>query len=139
MSVVLTESIVRLCGADHHDDSATVARWTANKTPEGVRKMLANPGSLLFLAERNGEATGVGSVTGAEIGLNYVSPHHRFCGVSKALLAAMEAALRDAGVRVATLSSTRTAQGFYRKAGWSDAGEPDEIFGLRGFPMRKDL
>ena len=139
MSVVLTRSITELCGADHRNDAAIIAGWTANKTPEGVGRMLANPDMLMLVAEQ-GEIVAVGAIDRAgAVRLNYVSPDHRFTGASKALLAAMEQELRERGVGVATLESTATARRFYRAAGWVDAGEPDRSGAIVGYPMEKRL
>jgi GNAT superfamily N-acetyltransferase len=135
MSDVLTASIRDLCRADHHDNPEMVARWTANKTIEGVRAMLANPNARMFVAEHGGKIAAVGSILGAdEIGLNYVHPAHRFRGVSKALLEAMESDLRNGGVAEAKLTATTTAHRFYL-----DAGLPEDHAGLVCYPMRKRL
>ena len=140
MSAVLTASITELCTADHHGDPAIVARWTANKTPEGVRAMLANKSARMFVAERDGVVAAVGSIMdGAEIGLNYVHPVQRFSGVSRALLGHMEAEIRAAGTGEARLTSTVTAHRFYRDAGWKDDGPPQDHGGLTCQPMRKPL
>lgn len=139
MSETMIRSITDLCGADHHNDPALIARWTANKTPDGVRKMLANPAAALFVAERDGAVVAVGAVGGGEVLLNYVHPDHRFAGVSKALLAALEARLMADGLHEGRLTSTATAAGFYRAAGWVDHGPPEESFGMSGQPMRKAL
>ena len=40
MSEVLIRSITELCAPDHRNDPAAIAAWTANKTSEGVRRML---------------------------------------------------------------------------------------------------
>jgi GNAT superfamily N-acetyltransferase len=140
MSAVLTASIAELCMADHNNDPAIIANWTRNKTPDGVRGMLGNPAVTMFVAERDGAIAAVGCVnTKAEIGLNYVSPAHRFAGVSKALLAAMEQVLRDRGVVLATLTSTMSAYPFYKAAGWKDGGPADASHWVTGYPMRKVL
>ena len=68
MSRVLTASITDLCGADHQNDAARVARWTANKTEAGVTQMLANPDQTLFVAERDGALAAVGAINrGGEV------------------------------------------------------------------------
>ena len=140
MSRVLTASITDLCGADHQNDAARVARWTANKTEAGVAQMLANPDQTLFVAERDGALAAVGAVNrGGEVTLNYVDPGHRFMGVSGALLEAMEAELGSRGVAEAKLVSTGTAHRFYRAAGWTDAGEPQDHAGMLCYPMTKRL
>lgn len=140
MSAVLTSSITELCTADHRSDPAILARWLANKSPDQVVLMLANPGAEFFVAEHDGVVAAVGCINSpGEIGLNYVSPAHRFAGVSKALLAGMEAHLRSRGVTTAQLSSTTTAHRFYLANGWHDAGACQLDFGMTCQPMRKQL
>src|SRR5690606_16623730 len=125
---------------DHKDEPAAIERWTANKTPEGIRRILENPDVQLFVAEHDGTVAAVGCVQGGnEIGLNYVHPAHRFQGVSRALLAAMEQAMREAGVTEAKLKSTRTAHDFYLANGWQDAGPLYTGRWIDAWPMRKDL
>jgi GNAT superfamily N-acetyltransferase len=137
MSDVLVASITALCIEDHENRPETVARWLANKTSEGVRKMFGNAHAALFVAEVDGAIAAVGCIFDSrEIALNYVSPEHRFIGVSKALLQAMEGAL---GPGEATLTSTMTAHRFYRRTGWVDAGEPKNYAGMVAYPMRKLL
>lgn len=139
MSRVLTASIVELCATDHGNDPAAMARWTANKTEAGVAAMLARPDFCLFVAERDGGVVGVGAVTENQVALNYVSPDHRFAGVSSALLATMEAALVAAGHAEGLLDSTTTARGFYLRRGWVEAGPPQSYFGIPAWPMKKRL
>lgn len=140
MSAVMTASITELCAADHRNDPATVARWTANKTVDGVRAMLGDPRARLFVAESDGKIAAVGSINdGNRIGLNYVGPEHRFKGISKTLLAAMEDDMRARGVREATLESTETARGFYAACGWVEAEPPSPGRFITDYPMRKVL
>lgn len=135
MSHVLIASITKLCGADHGGDPAAIAAWLANKTPAAVAAMLAAPAARFFVAEVERSVAAVGCILGEhEVGLNYVDPAHRFRGVSRALLAAMEAAL---GPGEAHLDSTVTAHRFYLAAGWEDAGAPRRHFGMVSHPMRK--
>jgi GNAT superfamily N-acetyltransferase len=140
MSAILTASITELCTRDHRNDPAAIAAWTANKTPAGVRAMLAAPGSAMFVAEHDGAPAAVGCVLGGnEIGLNYVHPAHRFQGVSRALLAAMEQFMREAGHTEGRLKSTETAHAFYRANGWQDAGAPYTGRFIDARPMVKAL
>jgi N-acetylglutamate synthase-like GNAT family acetyltransferase len=137
MSEVLTTSITELCVLDHGND---LAAWTANKTPDGVRRILENPDVQLFVAEHDGAIAAVGGVqAGNEIGLNYVHPAHRFRGVSRTLLKAMEQTIRDAGFTEARLKSTQTAHDFYRANGWQDADELTSGRFIDALPMRKLL
>ena len=140
MSAVLIDSITRLCLEDHKGNAEAIAAWTANKTPAMVLKMFDNPNVRLFVAERDDEIAAVGCLNGTdEIGLNYVAPTHRFMGVSRALLAAMEAIMQDSGVVHGKLFSSTTAREFYRTAGWVDVDGPLSGRLVAGYPMRKRL
>ena len=137
MSDLLVASITALCVADHQNRPEAVSRWLANKSPQGVRQWFDNPDNRIFVAELDGAIAGTGAFnTRREIILNYVSPEHRFAGVSKALLVAMEEAL---GPGEATLTSTETARRFYRTMGWSGTGAIEGWAGMVAFPMHKTL
>ena len=136
MSAVLIASIAELCAADHGGDAAAIAEWTANKTPDGVREMMSNPDTQFLVAEHDGAIAAVGAYGERTVRLNYVSPAHRFAGVSKALLSAMERAI---GPGEARLEATKTAQQFYRGAGWTAVETSDGFAGATGFSMRKVL
>lgn len=137
MSDLLIASITALCAADHQNRPEAVARWLANKTPAGVLKWFDNPENGILIAERDDRIAAAGAFnTKREIILNYVSPEHRFAGVSTAMLAAMEEAL---GPGEATLSSTETARRFYRARGWRETGELEHWAGMVAYPMRKRL
>ncbi|MEH2517939.1 GNAT superfamily N-acetyltransferase [Bradyrhizobium sp. AZCC 1610] len=138
---VLTESISRLCIADHGNDPAILNAWLANKTPETVAAWAAQKGSSLLLAVDGDVILAVGSVTDAgEITLNYVAPDARFRGVSRALLNALEARAVERGNRRCTLTSTETAHRFYRSAGYVDDGVRTGKFGTSsGYPMSKRM
>jgi GNAT superfamily N-acetyltransferase len=140
MSAVLVASITELCALDHRNDPAAIASWTANKTPAGVAAMLANPDARFFVAEDDGAVAAVGCVLNSnEVGLNYVHPAHRFRGLSRALLAAMEQAMRDTGTTEATVKSTQTAHAFYLRHGWHDSGPLYTGRWIDAWPMRKRL
>ena len=138
LSELLCRSITELCSADHRNDPDVIARWTANKSPEYMMMWIRNPRHFLVIAERDQEPAGVGCISDdGEVLLNYVSPDHRFCGVSKAVLDHLEEALAERGITRASLTSTKTAHQFYRKARWVDCAEPEVMFGLTGYPMEK--
>jgi GNAT superfamily N-acetyltransferase len=138
MSAVLIASIRELCEPDHGGEPEAIARWTSNKNPEAVAAMLTDDRLRFYVAERDGVLTAVGCIIGSsEIGLNYVHPAYRFAGVSKALLAAMEEAIRIGGVKEARLVSTVTAHRFYLAAGWHDDGPPEQRFDVTCQPMCK--
>jgi predicted GNAT family acetyltransferase len=71
--------------------------------------------------------------------VNYVSPDARFRGVSRSLMAALEAKAREQGADACTLVSTATARRFYLAIGYSETGPPDSKFGSGGYPMSKRL
>ena len=141
MSRVLIASITELCTADHGRVPERLATWTANKTPEGVARMLADPELCMLVAELDGRVAAVGAVLPGkgEVSLNYVDPAARFRGVSKALLAALETELRGQGVIDAELTSTDTARNFYLAAGWTENAAPVVCMGGEGHRMRKRL
>lgn len=140
MSRVLTDSITELCAADHGNDPDKLAAWTRNKTPEGVAAMLASPHGQLFVAELDGAVVAVGAISGnGGITLNYVSPGARFRGVSKAMLAVLEAELKALGFAEGRLEATATARRFYEDAGWLLDGPQAGGRMVNGYPMRKRL
>jgi GNAT superfamily N-acetyltransferase len=126
---VLRRSITELCHADHCNDPMVLEKWLANKTPANVTSWIESPHDYMFLAIENGAIAGVAGITSAgEITLNYVSPDARFRGVSKALLARLEAKALELGHSRCTLTSTVTARRLYRSAGYLDDGPPTTGF-----------
>ena len=118
-SEVLRRSIVQLCENDHRGDPAILMRWLANKTPEHFRGWLRS--SHVLVAEEDGRILGVAALTDTgHVTLNYVDPTARFRGVSRALLAAAEQRAKERGCRSCTLETTKTAERFYRAAGYVD-------------------
>ena len=98
----------------------------------------ATPGQSKKTVERTPDAVGAVNAQGVVM-FNYVSPRHRFCGVSQALMSHLEAVLRADGHAEARLVSTTTAHLFYLDRGWMDDGAP-EIDGFStSYPMRKSL
>jgi GNAT superfamily N-acetyltransferase len=137
---VLRRSITELCAADHRNDPARLDAWLANKTPEMVRSWIANATNSVLVAVEADTILAVGSITNAGVvGLNYVSPHARFRGVSRALLKALETRARERGNTRCTLVSTETARRFYLSAGYTETAPPSETFGVRSYPMAKEL
>jgi GNAT superfamily N-acetyltransferase len=117
---VLRRSISELCIDDHQNETAVLERWLANKTPENVTAWISHPNNHVFVATDNEETIlAVGAVTSiGEITLNYVSPNARFQGISRALLARLEARARKLGNAICTLTSIETARRFYLTAGY---------------------
>ena len=140
MSRVLIASITQLCDEDHHNDPQRIDEWTANKSPEGMAEMLAQDGLFLFVAELDGQVAAVGATTAkGDIALNYVAPEARFRGVSKALLAHLEADLVRRGFAEGKLKATRTAWKFYQGQGWSGSSTAQAGRFISCFVMHKAL
>lgn len=134
-------SIAELCAADHRGDAVTLALWLANKTPDNMRRWIRGPRSHVLVAVLDGRIAGAGSIleTGRVV-LNYVSPDARLRGVSKALLAGLEARATVLGLCECTLDSTATARRFYLAQGYRETGPPVPGFGISvGYPMAKLL
>lgn len=138
---VLRRSIIELCGADHHNDPTILERWLASKTPTIVATWIDDPNGFMFVAVENDVILGVAGITAAgEITLNYVLPDARFRGVSKALLARLEAKAAELGHGHCTLTSTMTARQLYRSAGYLEDGRPSTgMFTAESVRMTKAL
>lgn len=136
---VIRRSITELCHADHQEDAPTIALWLANKTAENMRQWIDQ--NHVFVATERGPILGIGAIkSSGEITLNYVSPDARFRGISKALVARLEALASELAIRMITLQSTATARQFYLSAGYKEDGQPTKGFGKTlGHPMAKRL
>lgn len=120
---VLRRSIVELCVSDHGDDKQTLALWLANKTEKSWTTWLNRIDATLLVAETAGKIIGIGMLDHhGEVLLNYVQPDFRFCGVSKALLAAMESDAQTRNVQRCFLESTETSKSFYKSRGYKPTG-----------------
>ena len=136
----LRASIIRLCLADHGGCEEPMQLWLANKTVPSVERWINDASNVLLIAEIGGEMAGVACLRrDGWITLNYVSPSHRFAGVSKALLAALVTQARGIGPRGLNLESTATALAFYRSAGFVEAEPTKTKHGLTIFPMTMAL
>ena len=135
----MRRSIAELCGADHHDDPAILQRWLANKTPQHWAEWLAYEPNTVLVAVDNETVLAVGVVRNdGEITCNYVSPEARFRGVSKAMLARLEAIAQEFGNDSCNLISTETARRFYISCGYAEVGVLEGKFGTTGsYPMLK--
>jgi GNAT superfamily N-acetyltransferase len=138
---VVRRSIEQLCGADHHDDPATLATWLGNKTIDWFEGLISSTSGTCVVAFRDGECCGFGQIdhTGS-VGLLYVDPAARFMGVSSRILAQLEDIAAGLGLDTVVLRSTRTAQAFYERRGYAPAGSPLPTFGtMRAWPLAKRL
>jgi len=120
---VLRRSISELCAADHGDDARELAAWLGNKTEAAWARWIARDDATVLVAGMSGEIVGVGMLDRrGEVLLNYVRPDRRFCGVSTAMLAALEGEARAQGAARCFLESTETARRFYQCRGYTAAG-----------------
>ena len=69
------------------------------------------------------------------ITLNYVSPDHRFAGVSRALVATLVTQGCDMHLQQLKLESTATAIAFYQSAGFKEAESATTKHGRKAYPM----
>lgn len=126
--ITLRRSIAELCVADHQNDPAELDGWLENKTMATWAHWIARDDAVVLVAERESRIVGVGMATlGGQIMLNYVHPEARFEGVSKAILAAMEAELRLQNVQKCYVESTLTARSFYENCGYCSGGDSSKI------------
>lgn len=139
LSRVLIRSITQLCVADHGNDNAKLALWTANKDPESIRGWIES-GSDIWVADTGGQVAAVGGLfRSGKISLLYVDPEFVGRGIGAALLQRLEQELAAFGCTEARLEATRTARKFYLSRGWEPEGAPGEWNGISQFPMRKSL
>jgi GNAT superfamily N-acetyltransferase len=116
---VLRRSIVELCESDHSGDQEAIACWLSNKTPETVLDWISDTTNVFLVAIDDQAILSVAAMTRTGcVTLNYVRPESRFARGSKALLATLEGVARRLGLSALTLRSTKTAERFYRTAGF---------------------
>ena len=137
---LVRRSIKELCLEDHANDPLTLEGWLCNKTPENMAYWITNPGTHVFIAERDGQMAGVGAVTDyGEILLAYVDPGFRFKGVTHALLKAMEDQCRGGIVERMSLTTTETARPFFLGRGYVLEEEEGDAFAEAELAMVKSL
>jgi GNAT superfamily N-acetyltransferase len=128
---VLRRSITECCVQDHQGQSAVLASWLGNKTPETVAGWFASPSNFAVVAERDGKLVGVALLNQAgKIPLCYVLPEALHAGVGKALLAALEAQARRWDIGVLRLHSTPSAGAFFARNGYTSDGKDKSCYGL---------
>jgi GNAT superfamily N-acetyltransferase len=134
---VVRRSITELCGLDHHGDASTLSMWLGNKTPDNMRRWIADH-TVLVAVDREKIAGGAALRADGEVLLNYVAPEARFRGASKALMQAIEVVASGRGIEWLTLDSSATALRFYLSAGCTATSPPQRGFGVTvRNPMRK--
>jgi len=126
---VLRRSISVLCVADHHNDPVRLESWLENKTVSNVAAWIGSPVNYCVVASMGDALCGFGAMTlEGEIMLCYVDPAARFCGVSAAMLEALERKARDLGLAGVHLNATVTARRFYEERGYVAVGGTRQAF-----------
>jgi GNAT superfamily N-acetyltransferase len=137
---VIRRSIVECCIEDHHGDSALLAAWLANKTPDRVRTWIVSGDAFAVVAEFDGSVVGFAMLTPqAEISLCYVVPEAQGFGVGRAMVAALETEAARRSLVELSLRSTQTAHPFYLRLGFFDSGPARRGRFITAHPMRKAL
>ncbi len=138
---VIKESITKLCVSDHRDDPVIIDEWLANKNPIHVALWISNAKHHVFVLKEAGQIIGVGGLSeSGEITLLYVLPKVRYRGGGKLMLRRLEDRAQVLGLTELTLTSTTTAHGFFRAAGYQTWGAPVSGVGKAlSYPMGRTL
>lgn len=136
---VIRHSITHCCARDHRNDETILAAWLENKQPENLAAWMSAPGATAWGAYRGEALVGFALLARATVALCYVVPEALHQGVGRALLRQAEAHAREVGVVALELESTRTAEDFYRRNGYTPQGAVRSWAGLQAQPMRKTL
>lgn len=135
---VIARAIRISCIADHGNDETKIADWLADKSQADVEFLVGDPSSACFVAQRENEILGFAAVSAGVLLQLYVDPGASGLGIGRALLETAEQRPRDDGCERITLDSTKAAQPFYRRMGYTDALRPgSNICGIVCHPMEK--
>jgi putative acetyltransferase len=100
---------------------AVIDAWASPITDERLQRFLQNrDGEIRLIAERDGEAVGIGAivVANSELRACYVLPSAARYGVGTAIVAEIERLAREHGLRELHLESSLTAESFYAALGY---------------------
>lgn len=117
---------IRCSVAENYQSREELA--TLNITVDSVETMIASGDYITLIAEKDGQSIGftMAQISEGYVFACFVRPEFEGHGIGGALMAALEAGLRSAGVKRAWLSTGSEqafrAIGFYRHLGWTDAG-----------------
>jgi len=135
-------SIREICGPLYGNDEGILSFWCAHKSTERVEKMIQDTLNIFLVATNQAnEIYAIGILCGSEIRACYVSPDFIARGIGQAILAALEAEARLAGVTKLELGSTRNALLFYKRQGYQQLSPSELLFQgvIPYFPMEKIL
>ena len=116
-------------GAAPRYDAAQRAAWLpARPSAEAFAARLE--GQRVWVAERDGAATGFATLRpDGYLDFLYVLPEARGDGTAGALLAAVEAHARGAGLRRLTVRASDMARPFLARRGWAAVGDAAQVRG----------
>lgn len=140
IALVIRDSIVNLCHADHQNSKQHMDAWLTERGIGNLERALFAPGSQAFICLYDGHVIGVSLIDRAgELKLCYVHSRHVGKGAGQLLLAAAEQQAGRWGLDKVTLTSTRTARGFYLSHGYQSCGESVPCIGMPGYPLEKTI
>jgi GNAT superfamily N-acetyltransferase len=118
VSRVVVRSLRETDGKDYPPQviEAVAARYTAKR----VRELMAS--RRVLVAVRSGTLVGTASLEGDLVQSVYASPEQQGAGIGTSLMAAIEGLARSEGLKALNVASSITAEGFYRKLGFSEFG-----------------
>jgi N-acetylglutamate synthase-like GNAT family acetyltransferase len=120
LCTVLVRSVREICAPDYDHDEELLTLWCSNKTPDNLRRWIADLEGYFVVAEDAAkQLVGAGLIKrSGHLHICYVVPEVLHQGVGKALLRDMVAFARSVGVTKIELGSTITAKDFYARHGF---------------------
>jgi putative acetyltransferase len=138
--VLLRRSITECCAEDHRNDAGVLSAWLGNKTTETVAAWFLSPANFSIVAILDGQLAGVAILTrSGKIALCHVAPEARFQGVGTAMLQALEERAMEWRLPSLGVVSTKLAQSFYRRHGYTPSGISACIFSKEAAVLSKRL
>jgi GNAT superfamily N-acetyltransferase len=117
-------------------DEVRKPSFVAEFSPEGIARKAAS--REMLVAVRDGRIVGTGSLGGARVRTLFVAPDEQRRGIGEALVAAVVARARAAGIARLTVDSSIAAEAFYRRQGFKRI-EEIVVDGVRTVTMARTL
>ncbi|MDY6949582.1 MAG: GNAT family N-acetyltransferase [Pseudomonadota bacterium] len=128
-------SAVRETAAKDYSKSVIEA-WAPSVEPAMIQYLIADHSGTKIVAEVDGEVVGIGEValTNCELRACYVAPRFGRRGIGRALVAELETIARNGKIAALVLSSSLTAERFYRHLGYRVTAHGQHVL-RNGEPM----